>query len=147
MNSDDMKLVEKLTLRRARGAIILGVLFLATMARTLGTDFPASRPDAVQLGAWIFWAAALLFLLAAGGGLMRKKSVRALMNDDSTLHNRQRAIVAGFWATVLCAFILYAITFFEPISGREAIRLLLSSAVGASVIRFGILEKRSLGND
>ena len=147
MTSDDMKLAEKLTLRRAHGSIILGVLFLATMARTLGSDFPASRPDTVQLGAWIFWAAALLFLLAAGGGLLRGKTVRSLMNDDSTRHNRQRAIVAGFWATVLCAFALYAITFFEPISGREAIRLLLSAAVGTSTIRFGVLEKRSLSND
>jgi protein-S-isoprenylcysteine O-methyltransferase Ste14 len=146
MGSEDMALAEKLTKRRARVSIVLGIFFLATMATSLGVDFPANRPQTVKLAAWIVWAAALLFLLAVGGGLLRGQSVRALMNDESTVDNRRRAMVAGFWATVLSAFALYAITFYEPISGREVIRLLLSAAVGASIIRFGILEQRSLGH-
>jgi protein-S-isoprenylcysteine O-methyltransferase Ste14 len=139
-----MALAEKLTLRRARGSILLGVFFLASMASSLGVDVPANRPETIKLAAWVVWAAALLFLLASGGGLIRSKSVRALMNDESTAVNRQRAMITGFWATVLSAFALYAISLFEVISGREAIRLLLSAAVGASIIRFGILERRSL---
>jgi|GWRWMinimDraft_12_1066020.scaffolds.fasta_scaffold10339_3 hypothetical protein len=146
MSSDDIALAEKLTKRRARGSIVLGIFFLATMATSLGVDFPANRPQTLKLAAWIVWAAALVFLLAVGGGLFRGKSVRALMNDESTIENRRRGMVAGFWATVLSAFALYAITFYEPISGREVIRLLLSAAVGASIIRFGILEQRSLGH-
>ena len=146
MALDDMALAEKLTKRRARVSIVLGIFFLATMASSLGVDFPASRPQTVKLAAWIVWAAAWLFLLAVGGGLLRGKSVRALMNDESTIDNRRRAMVAGFWATVLSAFALYAITFYEPMSAREVIRLLLSAAVGASIIRFGILEQRSLGH-
>ena len=146
MASEEVALAEKLTKRRARVSIVLGVFFLATMASSLGVDFPASRPQTVKLAAWIVWAAALLFLLAIGGGLFRSKSVRALMNDESTIDNRRRAMVAGFWATVLSAFALYAITFYAPISGREVIRLLLSAAVGASIIRFGILEQRSLNH-
>ena len=144
MASKDMDLAEKLTLRRARVSIVSGVFFLTTMATSLGVDFPASRPESFKLAAWVVWAAALLFLLAVGGGLFRGRNVRALMNDDSTVENRQRAMVKGFWAMVLSAFTLYGISLFEPISGREAIRLLLSAAIGASVISFGILEKRSL---
>lgn len=146
MSSDDIALAEKLTKRRARGSIVLGIFFLVTMATSLGVDFPANRPQTLKLAAWIVWAAALVFLLAVGGGLFRGKSVRALMNDESTIENRRRGMVAGFWATVLSAFALYAITFYEPISGREVIRLLLSAAVGTSIIRFGILEQRSLGH-
>ena len=145
MASEDMALAEKLTLRRARVSIVLGVFFLVTMASSLGVDVPTNRPQTLKLAAWIVWAAALLFLLAVGGGVFRGKSVRALINDESTIDNRRRAMVAGFWATVLSSFALYAISLFEPISGREAIRLLLSAAVGASIIRFGILENRSLG--
>ena len=144
MASKDMDLAEKLTLRRARVSIVSGVFFLTTMATSLGVDFPASRPESFKLAAWVVWAAALLFLLAVGGGLFRGRNVRALMNDDSTVENRQRAMVKGFWAMVLSAFALYCISLFEPISGREAIRLLLSAAIGASVISFGILERRSL---
>ena len=146
MSAEEMALAEKLTKRRARVSIILGIFFLMTMATSLGVDVPANRPETVKIAAWIVWAAALLFLLATGGGLLRGKSVRGLMNDDSTVDNRQRAMVGGFWATVLAAFALYAISLYEPVSGREAIRLLLSAAVGMSVIRFGILELRSLKN-
>jgi hypothetical protein len=146
MTSNTMALAEKLTLRRACASIISGIFFLMSMAGSLGVDVPANRPETIRLAAWVIWAAALLFLLAAGGGLFRGKAIRALMNDDSTLVNRQRAIVAGFWATVLSAFALYAISLFEPVSGRDAIRLLLSAAVGASIIKFGLLEKRSLQN-
>jgi hypothetical protein len=146
MTSDTMDLAEKLTLRRARASIISGIFFLMSMAGSLGVDVPVNRPETIKLAAWVIWAAALLLLLAAGGGLFRGKAVRALMNDDSTLVNRQRAMVTGFWATVLSAFALYAISLYEPVSGRDAIRLLLSAAVGASIIRFGLLEKRSLQN-
>ncbi|MVZ97982.1 hypothetical protein EUU23_09710 [Sphingorhabdus sp. IMCC26285] len=146
MALNDMALAEKLTRRRARGSILLGIFFLGTLATSLDVDFPSDRPQAFKLAAWLVWAAALLFLLAVGGGLFRGKSVRALMNDETTIDNRRRAMTAGFWATVVSAFALYAITFYEPISGREAIRLLLSAAVGASIIRFGILEQRSLGH-
>ena len=146
MSAEEMALAEKLTKRRARMSIILGIFFLMTMATSLGVDVPANRPETVKLAAWIVWAAALLFLLATGGGLLRGESVRSLMNDDSTVDNRQRAMVGGFWATVLAAFALYAISLYEAVSGREAIRLLLSAGVGMSVIRFGILELRSLKN-
>lgn len=146
MSSDDVALAEKLTRRRARVSIVLGIFFLMTMATSMGVDFPANRPQTLKLAAWLVWAAALLFLLAAGGGLLRGKMVRHYMNDDTTIDNRKRAMVAGFWATVVSAFALYFISYFEPLSGREVIRLLLSAAVGASIIRFGILEQRSLGH-
>jgi protein-S-isoprenylcysteine O-methyltransferase Ste14 len=146
MSAEEMALAEKLTRRRARMCIVLGIFFIATMASSLDVDVPSSRPETVKLAAWIVWAAMLLFLLATGGGLLRGKTVRGLMNDESTIDNRRRAMVAGFWATVASAFVLYAISFFGPVSGREAIRLLLSAAVGASIIGFGKLELRSLKN-
>jgi cation transport ATPase len=146
MSAEEMALAEKLTRRRARVSIISGIFFLATMAKSLGVYFPADRPETFKLAAWIVWAAILLLLLGAGGGLFRGGAVRSLMNDESTLDNRRRAMVAGFWATVISAFALYAISLYEPITGREAIRLLLSAAVGTSIIRFGILEQRSLKN-
>jgi protein-S-isoprenylcysteine O-methyltransferase Ste14 len=147
MSADDIALAEKLTLRRARGMIILGIFFLVTMANTIGVEPTLSRPQNFKVAAWIVWAAVLLVVLAIGGGLARGKTVRALMNDDSTVENRRNAMVAGFWATVIAAFALYGISYWAPVSGRDAIRLLLSAAAGVSVIRFGILELRSLRND
>jgi protein-S-isoprenylcysteine O-methyltransferase Ste14 len=144
MSADDVALAERLTLRRARVSTVLALFFLLTMATSLGTDVPLSRPETFKLAAWVLWAAALLFLLATGGGLSRSAAVRGLMNDDSTIENRRNAMVAGFWATVLTAFVLYAVSLFETVSGRDAIRLMLSAAVACSVLRFGQLERRAL---
>jgi protein-S-isoprenylcysteine O-methyltransferase Ste14 len=146
MSAEEIALAERLTLRRARASTVLALFFLLSMATSLGTDVPLNRPETLKLAAWVVWAAALLFLLATGGGLTRGKSVRALMNDDSTVENRRHAMVAGFWGTVLTAFALYAISLFETISGRDAIRIMLSAAVAISVLRFGMLERRSLKN-
>jgi hypothetical protein len=147
MSAEEIALAEKLTRRRARVSTVLACFFLLTMATSLGTDVPLNRPETVKLAAWVFWAAALLFLLATGGGLGRSASVRGLMNDDTTVENRRNAMVAGFWGTVVTAFGLYAISLYAPVSGRDAIRLMLSAAVATSVLRFGVLERRSLKND
>lgn len=146
MSAADIQLAEKLTLRRAKSAIVLGVFFLFSMASSLGVDFPTNNPQTIKLGAWIVWAAALLFLLGTGGGFFRGRAVRALINDDSTIENRRTGIITGFWAMVLTAFVLYGVSLYEAVSSRDAIRLLLSAAVGVSVIKFGLLERQSLRN-
>lgn len=144
MTSEDFALAERLSARRARMATILALLFLASMATSLGTDFPASRPETIQLVAWMVWAAALLFLLAAGGGLLRGAAVRALMNDETTIANRRDAMIKGFWAMIVTAFALYALSLVENVSTRETLRLMLSAGVACAVLRFGLLERRSM---
>lgn len=144
MSADDMALAEKLTLRRARAATVMGILFIAGMATSFNVDPLAGRPQAVHLAAWIVWAAALLFLITAGGGLLRGQSVRALMNDDTTRDHRRSALETGFWAMVLCCFFTYGASLYETFTGREAIRLILTVGVGAAAISFGTLERRAL---
>jgi protein-S-isoprenylcysteine O-methyltransferase Ste14 len=145
VSADDTALAERLILRRARVSTVLAIFFMVSMATSLGTDVPLSRPENVKLAAWVVWAAALLFLLATGGGLTRNAKVRSLLNDETTIENRRNAMVTGFWATVATAFTLYAITLFEPVSGRDAIRLMLSIAVASAVLRFAALERRAIG--
>ena len=144
MTNEQMALADKLTLRRARVAIVLGVLFIVSMATSLKVDIGDSRPAMIQTIAWIVWAAALLLLVAFGGGFFRRPFVRSMMNDDSTIENRRSALITGFWAIVICAFVLYAVSLFENVTGREAIRIMLSCAVGAAAIRFGTLERRAM---
>jgi len=144
MAIQQMELADKLTLRRARVAIVLGISFIASMATSLNIDIGDSRPATIQTVAWIVWAIALLVLIAVGGGWFRKPFVRSMMNDDSTVENRRSALITGFWAIVLCAFLLYGISLFANMTAREAIRIMLSAAVGAAAIRFGTLERRAL---
>ncbi len=70
--------------------------------------------------------------------------MRALLNDEGTEENRRRALVAGFWATMAGAAICYAITFYEPVQTREAIHVIITIGVGATLLRFGALERRAL---
>ena len=118
--------------------------FVLSFVTSIGAQ--PSRPETFKIAAWLVWAAALLFFLAEGGGLLRGKAVRALMNDDVTAENRRSAMVSGFWATMLAAFPLYGLSFFVSLDARESIRTLLSIGVAVAVLRFGMLERRSLSD-
>ena len=66
------------------------------------------------------------------------------MNDETSVAKRHDAIVKGFWAMIATAFAISALSFFEKIAARETLRLMLSAGVATAVLRFGILERRSM---
>jgi hypothetical protein len=72
--------------------------------------------------------------------------VRALMNDELTRENRRTGYAFGFWAAVGSAIGLYAVALFEPVSGREAVHIVLTAAIAAALMTFGALERRQLRN-
>lgn len=142
MGTDEIVLADRLTRRRARVSTVLALFFVMTFVSSVGAQ--PTRPEIFKVTAWLLWAMGLLFFLAVGGGVWRGRAVRALMNDDVTVENRREAITAGYWATMASAFALYGLSLFVPIDTREVIRTLLSVGVAVSVLRFGILERRSL---
>jgi hypothetical protein len=144
MAETDFEKAEKLTARRARMATVLGVVFITTQAATLRTDGELSRPEMITLKAWVVWAVAMLVLLMTGGGLLRGARVRALMNDESTRANRLQAIATGFWIAIVTALVIYVATFWEVVDARQAARIIVTTALGGAMIRFGMLERRSL---
>lgn len=144
MNTDDIDTADHLTQRRARAATALGAIFLATQAASFERVDAATRPGALHLAAWVFWVAALLLFLLGGGGLWRGAGVRGLLNDETTRANRLRALATGFWFAVAAALLVYALTFLDTVSGREGVRLVVTVAVAAALIRFGLLERRAL---
>ena len=56
-------------------------------------------------------------------------------------------MACGFLIALASSVLLYIATFFEPVSAREALRLLLTMTIAAALIRFGNLEKRALAVD
>ena len=42
------------------------------------------------------------------------------------------------------ALALYVLNMFEPVSGREAVHVIVSVAVAAALLHFGKLERRAL---
>lgn len=144
MPQTDFEKAEKLTARRARMATILGIVFITTQAASLQVDGELSRPEMITLKAWIVWAVAMLMLLMTGGGLLRGARVRALMNDEGTRAHRQQAVALGFWIAIVTALVIYVATFWEVVDARQAARIIVTTALGGALIRFGLLERRSL---
>ncbi|MFZ4689988.1 MAG: hypothetical protein ACOYLS_12170 [Polymorphobacter sp.] len=146
-DSDDIILADHLTRRRARVSTVMAVLFMGSMATSFGIETAPNRPQTLHLAAWIVWAAVLVMLLAVGGGLGRSRSVRGLLNDETTRVNRREAMAAGFWAAIFSGFGLYALNLFVPLTAAESIRLALTATVATALLWFGKLERESLRDD
>lgn len=140
--------VDRVTRRRARIATVMGVLFISTQGFRVANDQmteTAQRPvEYLQFFASTFWLLMLLVFILFGGGLWRSKSIRAMLNDEGTEENRRRAMGSGFWAMMTGAAVCYALTFYEPVQTREAVHVIITIGVGATLLRFGALERRAL---
>ncbi|CAN5486402.1 hypothetical protein BH10PSE14_BH10PSE14_29640 [soil metagenome] len=145
--SEQSDLAERLARRRARVATVMAVYFMATQAISFPGDIVLNRPGIVHLIGWVGWAAALLVLLALGNGLFRGGAVRGILNDETTLDHRKRAMALGFWAAIATAFLVFALTFIEPIAAREASRLIVTLTISVALLRFGMLERRALRSE
>jgi len=144
MTSEKPDLAERIAKGRARAATVMAMVFIAAQAGSFHDDLPLNRPQTFHLSAWIVWAAALLMFLAAGGGLLRGAKMRAVLNDESTQEHRRRAMVAGFWTALLASLVVYVASFFEPTGVREGVRLVVTLAIAAALLRFGTLERKAL---
>jgi hypothetical protein len=135
---------ERLSMRRARALPALGVIFLAQQASFLSMSEQAARPvDHVKVGAWLVLTIVLLAGLATGGAWFRSRAVRELLNDESTRAHRRSGYAYGFWAAMGTAILLYVVNMFEPVSGRDAVHIIVTAAIAVALINFGRLEQRA----
>lgn len=136
---------ERLNRRRARALPALGVIFLAQQASFLSTPDQSARPvDRVKIGAWLLLSIVLLVGLATNGAWFRPRAIREVINDESTRAHRQMAYVCGFWAAMLAALAVYVLNMFEPVSGRDAVHVVVTVGIASALVRFGMLERRAL---
>ncbi|WEK45379.1 MAG: hypothetical protein P0Y56_10060 [Candidatus Andeanibacterium colombiense] len=141
--NDTMDMVERITRRRARVASAMGALFVATQLAHLH-EGPMRTVDYVALAGWAVWAMVLVVFVLFGGGLLRGPAVRGMLNDEGTEANRRNALITGFWAMFTAAVALFASSFYEPLSGRSALHIVITAGVGFALLRFGMLERRAL---
>lgn len=131
-------------MRRARALPVLGIVFLAQQASFLSMPEQSARPvDHLKIGAWLVLTIVLLAGLATGGAWFRPRAVRALVNDESTRVHRQTAYSYGFWAAMGTAIGIYVVNMFEPVSGRDAVHIVITVAVATALLNFGLLERRA----
>ena len=147
MTTSDIDAADRLSRRRARMLPALAAIFIAQqIAYFAEPDSAARLVDYVKIGAWLLLSVVLVLALATGGFWFKPKPVRTLMDDEVTRANRADAFRIGFLATMAAAILLYLLILFEPISGREAIHLLTTVGIATALLRFGLLERRSLGD-
>lgn len=132
---------DQLGRRRARTSSALAIIFLATQGGSIATK-GGSHIDLP----FLLWVAVLLVILMFGGGWFSTAGVRQALNDETTKAHRRSALACGFVIALIAAVMLYVLTFFEEVTSREALRLLITMAVAGALLRFGTLEKRALAD-
>jgi hypothetical protein len=145
MTSTDIDTADRLTRRRARMLPFLAIIFLTQqIAYFADADARVRMVDHVKVGAWLVLSVVLLLALATGGFWLKPKSVRALMDDEVTRANRAEAFRIGFLVTMIAGIGLYFLDQLAPMSGREAVHILVTIGIATALIAFGALEKRAL---
>jgi hypothetical protein len=141
MPRTDADVAERLTRRRAVTCLLLAVAFFLSQGASLETT-PDNPLPPLYSEAFYFWVALFVLLLVLATGLFRGPGVRAMLNDESTLDHRRRALGVGFWAAIATCTLLWLTT--EPLTGSEAARMVVTVSGSVALVRFGWLEWKSL---
>lgn len=131
--------------RRARMLPVLALLFLSQQASFFaqfgsGDHFPTEK---VKIAAWLVLSIVLIATLATRGFWLEPTEVRALIDDENTRANRLDAMRWGFLFAMVAAIIVYVVTLFDTVTGREAVHLVMSTGIAAAILRWGALERRA----
>lgn len=147
--ASDVERADGIGRRRARIFAVQAILFISWQAMFFSgpAEDPMRTVSAVKLSAWFVWALVLLLMLATGGGFLRHRRLRGLLNDELTRQHRAAAYGTGFWAAVAACVGIYLVGMFEPVSGREAVHIVLSAAIGAGLLSFALRERRTARGD
>lgn len=134
---------EYLSGRRARMLPALAVIYITQQASyiTLQQDAAHRSVNMAKIAAWLVLSAVLLAALATKGFWFQPREVRALIDDEVTRANRNDAMRFGFIFAMLTCILVYFITMFEPVNGRDAVHIVMSDGLGAALIRWGWLER------
>jgi hypothetical protein len=139
----DVEEAERLGSRRPGMLMTMTGLFLLQQFAYFSRP-PAGRAvDYVRIGAWYLLALTILAALLTGGFWLKSKAVRALMEDDVARANRADALRLGFSLAMAAAIGLYAVSGPGGLTARVVIQIVVSAGLGASMLRFGFLERRA----
>jgi hypothetical protein len=139
---DDVEKAERLSRSRARIFSVLAIVFFAGQA-TYFAGSPETRDSHVRIGAWLVLVVLMLLLIGTGGFLIKGRKVRDLLNDEGSKLNRLAAQALGFWVTILSALAIYVESMFDAVSLNEAMHVIVTLGVGATLLSFAVRERRA----
>jgi hypothetical protein len=135
---------DRLSRRRAIVIVIAVAGFLGEQTFARPYFASDSSDHLIKLFLWGSTAGLLLLVLATGGCLLRRKSVRSLMNDEVTAGHQRSSVISGFWVAMATAVLLCVIPGAERVNAREAMYVVVTASVAASLLVFSYLEIRAL---
>ena len=135
----DIEKADLLGRKRARIWFVAG-LILPTLQLTYLDQPDGSPPAPHKLILWSFLVLTMLFALWSCGGFGYGRRVRALVNDESALANRDAAARLGFLAAMLAGLSVYLIAQFSTVSGPLAAHIIMTAGLSVALLRFGMLE-------
>ena len=139
--------IEHLQRRRTRLLFTQGLIFLMWQTSFFAQPQRATEAlrtvDHVKAGAYVVWAVLLTLFVATGGGYIQPRAVREVLNDESTIEHRRRAMTAGFLAAVAAAVACYLVLQVAPMTAGEAVHAILTVGVATALLRFAMLERRA----
>lgn len=138
----DIEHAERMGRARARIFSALAIVFFAGQSLYFASA-PATRDSHARIGAWLILVVLILLLIATGGFLLKGRKVRDLLNDEQSRFNRLAAQALGFWVTVISALAVYVESMFEPVTLNEAIHIIVTLGVGATLLRFAVQERKA----
>jgi hypothetical protein len=132
-----------LSTRRARMLPVLAIIYITQQATyfTVASGAAHRAVDDVKIFGWLLFSAILLAALSTKGFWFERREIRAMIDDELSQANRRDAMRFGFIFAMLTCIVIYAITMFEPVNGRDAVHVILSDGLGAALIRWGWLER------
>jgi hypothetical protein len=146
MNATEKDVIEAERLARFRAWIFLVEAILFVGMQAMFFDSPAAERTQLlsnpRIGAWLLWVVLLLAMLTVRGGWWSNRAVRELLNDELTRMNRAKAYAMGFWAAMGCAVGLAVVEIWKDVTGREAVHIIVSAALGAALATFAMLDWR-----
>jgi hypothetical protein len=134
-----------LSRRRARILPVLAIIYLTQQASyiTIRSGAAIRSVDQVKISAWLVLSAVLLAALATKGFWFQPREIRSMIDDEVTRSNRADAMRFGFIFAMLTCIVVYFITMFKIVDGRDAVHIIMSDGLGAALIRWGWLERRA----
>src|SRR5690348_6640689 len=134
-----------LSRRRARILPVLAIIYLTQQASyiTIRSGTAERAVDQVKISAWLVLSTVLLAALATKGFWLQPREVRSMIDDEVTRSNRNDSMRFGFIFAMLTCIVVYFITMFKVVDGRDAVHIVMSDGLGAALIRWGWLERRA----
>jgi hypothetical protein len=127
---------------RGRAAVMALAAIVFIINAVIDFGHPAYSLPGWRGAIWPIVVLLWLLLVASGGGLRVSAKLRALMNDELSLHNRARAMAVGFYATNITAVGVYYASWRVPMLPGDILQLVTGIGVSAALLVYAWLEWR-----